>query len=249
MSTICVLETGLCFDVNSDLERYRVESLLEKEPETIAWIDSWSRQQEGAVFFDVGANIGIYSLYAAFVGKDSKIFAFEPVSNNYVALLNNVRLNSMANVHPFNLALASASRLTSLYLSDLRVGNSGAQIDAPIDEKGTTYVPKRIETVLSTSMDALVSDFGMPTPNFVKIDVDGREPEILLGMSNTLRSSALRSILIEFNSADQFSFWERQLSDCGLFIDHSYDSLPNHSGIRRQSKGTLARNYIFGRRA
>lgn len=244
---ICMFDNALCFNAENDLEKYRVESLFEKEPETIAWIDRWRVSIGGGVFFDIGANIGIYSLYAAYRHRDFQIYSFEPVSNNYIALQQNVWLNLWDNVHPFNIALADENKITELYLSDNRVGNSGAQISAAVNEKREAYVPVRIEKVLSFSLDRLITEFGLPVPNFVKIDVDGHETDILNGMTQLLSEPAFTSLLVEFNSDSEFAYWRSRLANKGLVVDASFDELPNHSRLRRVSKGTPARNYIFSR--
>ncbi len=207
MNKICVLGDILCFNVSCDLERYRVESIFEKEPETIAWIDSWKASEQEKVFYDIGANIGIYSLYAAETAKNTNVFAFEPVSNNYLALQSNVWLNQANNVYPFNIALSKENKIKNLYLSDLRVGNSGAQIDAPFNEKSEAFQPQKVEKVLSLSVDQLVKNFDLPTPNYIKIDVDGHETDILNGMTDTLKNSDLKSILIEFNNQTEYDYW------------------------------------------
>ena len=176
------------------------------------------------------------------------MFSFEPVSNNYISLQHSLRLNNLNNVTPLNIAISRSSKLTQLFLSDLRVGNSGAQINSPINEKGEKYKPQRVEQVLSISVDQLISDFGFLVPNYIKIDVDGHETAILNGMKNTLRRDDIKSILIEFNNNDEFSYWEKIIFDFGLLVDHSFDNIPNHSRTRRKKKGALARNYIFTRK-
>ncbi len=244
---ICVFGDELCFNSSSDLEKYRIESALDKEPETIAWIDGWGIQSGTTVFFDIGANIGIYSLYAGYKHPAAEVFSFEPVSNNYTALQQNVWLNNSTNIHPFNLALAGDNKIANLYLSDVRVGNSGAQIDRAVNEKGEAYQALRVEKVLSITLDRLINEFALPVPTYVKIDVDGHETDILNGMTQTLGAPTLRSLLIEFNSDVQFTPWCSRFEAFGLLLDTRYDDLPNHSRIRRVSKGTLARNYVFTR--
>ena len=73
---------GLVFDTPSPLAQWRGRTHLTKEPETIAWIDGFN---EGDVFYDIGANIGVYSLYAAFK-KKTQVFAFEPSPFNFATL-------------------------------------------------------------------------------------------------------------------------------------------------------------------
>jgi FkbM family methyltransferase len=244
MKTIDVPNHGLQFVVENDLEEYRVNSIFEKEPETIEWMN---RFNGNSVFFDIGANIGIYTLYSVSRHHDLSVFAFEPVSNNYASLLRNVWANNYANVKSFHVALSDKECLTELFLSDLRIGNSGAQINSPVDDKGGGFEALRVEKVLCVSVDRLIQQFGFPVPSYVKIDVDGHESDILNGMISTLRSESFKSLLVEFNSQDQFTYWKERLAAAGLALDHGFDNVPNHSGVRRQSKGSVARNYIFSR--
>ena len=246
MKKKCVFNDSLCFGINSDLEEYRVNSLFEKEPETIAWIDSICNSD--SVFYDIGANIGIYTLYMNYKNPLMQMFCFEPVQNNFNSLQNNIILNRALNVHPFNIALSNNNMITNLFISDTRNGNSGAQIEAPINEKGDTFEAKKIENILSFSLDYLVNNLNFPQPNFIKIDVDGHENEILDGMRVTLENEQLKSLLIEFNDDTQFQKWQSIFSKLGLFIDEKFDNLPNNSSLRRSLKGSTTRNYIFQRK-
>src|SRR6266446_5011490 len=74
--------TGFCV--------WRTQTLLTKEPQTIAWIDA---MEHGAILWDIGANVGCYSLYAAKRGL--RVIAFEPSAANYAVLIRNIRLNQM----------------------------------------------------------------------------------------------------------------------------------------------------------
>ncbi len=127
------------------------------------------------------------------------------------------------------------------------MGNSGAQIRQPVNELGQAYESLREEKILSCSLDSLIQDNGFPVPSFIKIDVDGHETDILNGMLQTLSNNTLQSMLIEFNNNKEFTYWQSRLLNLGLVVDHSFDQVPNHSGIRRQNKGAAARNYTFKR--
>jgi FkbM family methyltransferase len=239
---------NLLFEIGSDLEKYRVETLLTKEAETIAWIDNWTnRDQSPKVFYDVGANIGIYSLYAASKDNRTEVYAFEPVSCNYAALLKNISLNPSANVNAFKAALSKKIGIDNLYLSDDRVGNSGAQIESPINERGEKYMPLLTEKTLCFSLNSLVNKFYLPVPNYVKIDVDGREGDILTGMSDILRNCKLKSLLVEFNDLETYEKWRKLLSEHNFMEDQRFENISNHSNTRRASKKNSPRNYIFSR--
>jgi FkbM family methyltransferase len=240
----------LQFNTNTDLELYRVNTLFEKEPETIAWIDSWSEGRFGyeRVFFDIGANIGIFSLYASHRFDDINTFSFEPVSDNYAALVSNIKLNNMGNVKAFNFAISDQNKLMNLYINDLRVGNSGAQINLIDNEKQKNFHAVRIESVISFSLDKLIDEFEFPVPNYVKIDVDGHETAILSGMIKVMAHERLRSILIEFNDINELNLWSDNLKKIGLVLDSSFDNVLGHSRFRRTKNSNTAMNCIFSKR-
>lgn len=243
-----ISNSGIRFVVENDLEEYRVNTLFDKEPETIAWISRFGEMLDGAfVFFDIGVNIGIYSMYCAHLYPENIVYSFEPVLNNYAALVRNIKENNFIYINPFNLAVSDEKKLCQLFIGDLRVGNSGAQINAPVNDKGNKYEVLKVEQIMSLSVDQLIAEYGFPVPNFIKIDVDGHEQEILNGMMNVLKSPELKSLLVEFNDKDQYLYWRDILRSCGLEHDSFYDDLPNHSDIRRKEKGSLVRNYIFTR--
>jgi FkbM family methyltransferase len=228
------IRDGFELAVDSQLELHRANTLFQKEPETIAWIDRWTDKNNtgGKVFFDIGANIGIYSLYAAYKTRDADIYSFEPVAINFRALKLNVNVNNYANVHTFNIALSNNNSLSNLYINDERAGNSGAQVGRSSNERGEIFQPVKVERVISFSLNKLVSEFGFPFPNYVKIDVDGRETDILEGMSTLLGDPRLQSILVEFNNLEELASWKDRLRIFGLDLDNSFDDVPGHSRIR-----------------
>src|SRR5512139_1901242 len=76
--------------IDTSMERYRWDTFWTKEPETIAWIDSF---EPGACFWDIGANVGVYSLYAASLDRGLDIYAFEPAEPNFQQLARNKEHN------------------------------------------------------------------------------------------------------------------------------------------------------------
>src|SRR5579862_1661385 len=83
---------------------FRAQSVLTKETDTIEWIDGF---EDGAVFWDIGANVGVYSLYAA-VKRQSFALAFEPAPANFYALTRNIHLNRLDHrINPYCIAFSS----------------------------------------------------------------------------------------------------------------------------------------------
>ena len=92
MKKMChVNNIPITLTVSTVEELSRYWSYASKEPGTLAWIDTCFK--EGDVFYDVGANIGQYSLYAALRHKNIKVYSFEPESQNYAALNKNSSLD------------------------------------------------------------------------------------------------------------------------------------------------------------
>lgn len=164
--------------------RFRLHSCA-KEPETIQWL--WAYVKPGDVFYDVGANVGAYSLVAAALG--AQVHAFEPLQVNYERLVENIALNPFlaGTVTPHRAALGESAGVVRLH--------------ALTDEPGgtTTLEPEasaRTEEVCQFSLDSFVR-WQEQGPDHVKIDVDGNEDGVLLGMRELLSTRPPRSVMIE----------------------------------------------------
>lgn len=171
---------------------WRAETLLTKEPATIGWIDSFNRDD---TFWDVGANTGIYSLYAAKV-KGVATLAFEPAAFNHALLCDNIRLNGLGDrVAAYGLAFSDRSQLGTLNLAD---DEPGAAV-ASVEDVG---VGRLKQAVLVYSMDDFIARFAPPFPTHIKIDVDGLETQILAGSCHTLADPRLASLLVEVDERE-----------------------------------------------
>ncbi len=176
----------------------RCESFLRKEPETIEWIESFSA---GATLFDIGANIGLYSLLAA--KKGLAVVAFEPESQNFAVMNANVFLNSQAHrVTALNLALSDRNALDYLYMPVFSVGTAFNQFGvAPAAAAAADRFRNSFrQAVFSYTLDAFTEQFSKSVPTHIKIDVDGIEDKILAGASRTLASPDVQSLLVELDS-------------------------------------------------
>jgi FkbM family methyltransferase len=196
------------FSSPNQLTRWRVETLLTKEPATIGWID---RFEQGEVLWDVGANIGIYSVYAA-IARGARVLAFEPLPANYAVLAKTIEINGLAEqVTPLAIALAGECGLGSLHMRTTEPGAAFAAFDT------SPAAGIRLQC-LGYSIDRCIADLGVPFPTHVKIDVDGAEQSILDGAAQTLSDSRLKSLAIEFDlrQAEQGASMEKTLARHGL---------------------------------
>jgi len=163
-------------------------TMLTKQPVTIDWID---RFEPGSVFWDVGANVGVYTLYAALRG-DTRVVAFEPAAVNYFLLTANCEANGFDDrVQCLLAGLGSRNTLATLEVSQF----------APADSFGFRNKEHRgyrgRQAALIFSMDQLVEEHGLPCPRYIKIDVPGLLEDILAGAARTLQRPELREIHIE----------------------------------------------------
>ncbi len=212
--------------VETEMERYRYNTWDTKEPETIEWIKSFSNW---AIFFDVGANIGVYSLYRAAIHPDSVIFAFEPDKKNYARLIGNIALNEFKNIIPFCWIVAGKRGKKGFITESDEIGSSGGQMQ----ERGD---------LLCRPIDGMT----LGVPHHIKIDIDGQEIEVIRGMKKTLNNKRLRSVLVEIdNDRDEIM---RAFLDNGFTTDNPFNKMKNHSRLRRAREGINVENMIFTRR-
>jgi FkbM family methyltransferase len=223
----------------TDLEQQRAQSFFYKEPETLAWIKSFA---DGDTFWDVGANVGIYSLYCAVLHPQSKIHAFEPHRGNFAHLRENVILNNLLRIFAHNCAILD-HHATELFYEPPRdeIGASGGQAEHPLTDTSAYY------PVWVTTLDDLVDPFGVPT--HVKIDIDGQELRVVRGMKHLIRDTALRSVLIEVDLANpgELDVICSSFFGAGFSALNPFNSLPNHSRVRRAKEGIHVENVIFTR--
>lgn len=143
------------------------------------------------VVYDVGANIGLMTLFAAqLVGVDGKVYSFEPEPETFKILNNNITLNHLSNVHAFDLALG-AKELEGQIHSNLNVNRGSASLIINKDETGC---PVKIK-----SMDKLINQMELRTPHLIKIDVEGYELEVLKGAEELLKKSDAPMLCLEYS--------------------------------------------------
>jgi FkbM family methyltransferase len=163
-----------------------------QEPETIRWVDTFVGVDD--VMWDVGGNIGLYSVYAAKRGT-KRIYAFEPFAATHLQLVKNLVANGVdANVRALSIALSDKSGIADLALRSFEAGYATS---LAATEFASDQVEKQIGTqyvATLTATDFLASEPDA-APDHIKIDVDGAEPLILRGLMPILPS--IKSLFIE----------------------------------------------------
>jgi FkbM family methyltransferase len=173
--------------------------LADREPETLEWIDSF---QTPCGFWDIGANVGSYALYAALRPRVS-VLAFEPAPASYAALCRNIEANGSGDrIEALCIALSDVTRIGTLNMSATNAGNSFNSFESTLDCFGRELDIRFRQATIGFSIDDFRRSFGIATPHYLKIDVDGIEQQILDGAAETLTDPALRSVLIELESEE-----------------------------------------------
>src|SRR3954471_7713795 len=177
--------------------RWRVETFFDKEPDTLEWIAGF---KPGDIMVDIGANVGMYSIWAAMT-RNTRVYAFEPESQNYALLYQNIVHNDLADrVTGYCAALSDTSGWSSLYLSEFVAGSSVHTYGEALDFKLAPRTSKVVQGCFATTLDQLVATAAVPLPTHIKIDVDGIEHKVLAGGRQVLAEPALKSILVEINT-------------------------------------------------
>lgn len=164
---------------------------------------------DGATFFDIGANIGLYSILVGVFDPDGSVFAFEPFPETVARLRRNSDTFAAA-ITVFELAVSDTDGNGSLQLAD-------SPTDHHLRSEGddeTDSIP-----VQTTTIDRLRQNGDVPEPDIVKIDVEGAELDVLHGMEETL-STADRVILY-------CEVHDPQLTDQGIDRTQLHDCLRN----------------------
>ena len=174
---------------------FRADTFLTKEPDTIEWIQSFD---DNMVFWDVGANIGIFSCFAA-KEKKAKTYAFEPSMFNLQILSKNIFHNNLSkDIVIVPISLHEVSKIDNFNMSNTMAGGALSSFSHRISEHGKTFQPIFTYKTLGMSGNDLVQKLKIDKPNYIKIDVDGIEHFILNGFSDIL--SDTKSILIEVSN-------------------------------------------------
>ena len=235
---------NLKFFVPNYLTNLLVKEFYLKEPETIHWIDNFDKTKN-ITFWDIGSNIGLYSIYAASTIKDISVVSFEPSTSNLRILSRNISINKLSEkIKIFQLPLGEKeNKFLNFYERKFNEGDSHNSIDENIDFEGKKIKKINSYNIFSTNINKIIEDEILDVPDYIKIDVDGIEHLILKGGDKLLKNLKVSEIQIEINEnfkeqmnnvmkimrENNFKFKEKKRNEkSGYYSNEKYSKFYNY---------------------
>jgi FkbM family methyltransferase len=197
------------------VNRWRKTLAKEKEPRTIPWLRRALSADGTRTFWDIGANVGVFSLAARHFRPDISIVAFEPEPNNFLSLCKTSISNDLK-VMAYPVALSDTNGVgefnvhgrfaTGLSLHQLGPGR------LPPDQTAATI------GIATVTGDDLVYGQGLDAPDVVKIDVDGIEDRVVDGMKRLIADRRIAYLAVEASEVTQPKI-DRHLGGAGYELD------------------------------
>ncbi len=226
------------------LSDWRAQTFRVKEPETLDWIDTMKDEE---IFWDVGANIGIFSLYAV-KAKNANVFSFEPSVFNLELLTRNIFQNQLQDrISVVPIALSNSTGFNNMRMTTTEWGGALSTFGEDFGWDGKKLNENFQYTTAGITMDEAVNKLKIPLPGYLKMDVDGLEHLILQGGDEVLKN--VESILIEVNEnfEEQNFGVQKILTDAGLgLIDKKLSSAEFSAPLELQAQATY--NQIWKRK-
>ncbi|MDA7796050.1 FkbM family methyltransferase [Candidatus Pelagibacter sp.] len=197
---ISILNKEVNFFIPNQLTDWRIETFFTKEPETLEWIDSFEKKDK-IIFWDIGANIGLYSIYSVLRNENVSTISFEPSTSNLRVLSRNISINNLEN--KIKILSAPLSNKENEFLTmnegDFIEGGALNTFGENYDFAGELFDSKMKYKILGTTIKNLLDNNILEIPNYIKIDVDGIEHLILEGAGEYLKDKRIKSLSIEIN--------------------------------------------------
>tara|TARA_B100000787_G_scaffold4826_1_gene3639 strand:+ start:2238 stop:3101 length:864 start_codon:yes stop_codon:yes gene_type:complete len=235
------------FFIPNELTEWRVKTFFTKEPETLEWIDSFEKK-ENLIFWDIGANIGLYSIYNALKNINSKTIAFEPSTSNLRILSRNISINNFENnikILPVPLTNKKNSFLI-MNEPNFIEGSALNSFGEKYNFEGKNFKSKMKYQIFGTTINYLLENKILEIPDYIKIDVDGIEHLILEGGDRYLKNIKIKSLSIEINE----NFKEQYDNVLKIMYKNNFKILHKKNNIKahaNKSEHLNIFNYIFVR--
>ena len=189
----------ISFFVPNNLIKWRIETFFDKEPETIEWINNFDPKK--SIFWDIGSNIGQYSIYCAIKHKKSRVVSFEPSAGNLRILSRNISKNGLTNkIKIFPIPLTKYQNKFFVFEESNFLEGAAHNNFGKDNVKDYNSLKKKMRyQIYGTNINYLLKEKILDIPNYIKIDVDGIESLILEGSENFLRNPKIKEVLIELD--------------------------------------------------
>lgn len=205
-------------------------------------IDKYLRLQEGEIFVDVGAHLGRYTLIAANQLRNSagRVVAIEAHPHNFSLLERNIALNRLTNVTALNCIAYSVKTRLKLYLPDEKAGYT-MHHSVVSEYLSSKYQQARLDDhyleIDADTIDNLLSSLGIAEVNWIKIDVEGAELEVLKGAERVISCSKGITLIIEIHGQRIYKQILDFISDKGfvVYFERTYENGEKHIIARKSA--------------
>jgi FkbM family methyltransferase len=243
---IIILDNEIKFFTPNQLTEYRVNTFFTKEPDMLKWIDGFTKI-DNLVFWDIGSNIGLYSIYNALKNKSSTTISFEPSTSNLRCLSRNIAINNLENrIKIFSLPLTNMeNEFFLMNESHFTEGGALNTFGQDYNFEGKKFTPEMKYQLLGTTVNYLLDNKILDIPDYIKIDVDGIEHLILEGSNKYLKNKKIKSIIVEINE----NFNEQYKRVLAIMEKSEFKILQKEQGLElsnnRNIKFQKTSNFIF----
>ena len=162
------------FFIPNHITKWRIDNFFFFEPETLEWIDNF-KKSKNMCFWDIGSNIGLYSIYAAKIHKKIKVYSFEPSFLNLNVLGRNIYINKLT--HKIDIIQSPLSnkfnKFQNMMESSSCEGGALSSFGLNKDFNGKKINIVNAYSILGTTLDEMIKKKILPIPDYIKIDVDG----------------------------------------------------------------------------
>ena len=198
---IKILDRDVKFFVPNYITNWLIDEFYTKEPETLEWIDSFEKKENKIIFWDIGANIGIYSIYASLKYPNIEVVSFEPSTSNLRILTRNISINKLEEKIKVNqFPLSNVENKYLMFKEDKFIEGVALHTwGENYNFEGKSFNPTNNYKIYGTTINYLLDNNILTIPDYIKIDVDGIEHLILRGASKYLKNPNIKSLSIELN--------------------------------------------------
>ena len=189
------------------ITKFRNDTIFTKEPETVDWL---RKMEPSTIFWDIGANIGLYSILSS-LSNSRRVVSFEPSFFNLQILSKNIFKNNLSEkITIVPLCLDDISKTEMFKLKSIEEGGALSNFG------NSNFKPVFEYKTISTTLNEFFEKYEDYRPDYIKIDVDGIENQIISGGSKVFKK--VKSVLIESNSDIDEKNITQQMEDHNFYL-------------------------------